>query len=217
MLIKHRGKSPTIDPSAYIAPTATIVGDVTIRKGARILYGAIINAEGSRIEIGEGSIVLENAVLRATDAGNREHPVILGRDVFISPHVTVLGADIRDHVFLSTGVTVLHGAVVHESVVAGVGSFIHGETVIPKGFFVPPNTIAVGNPFELFGPPDKLRLLEKIESIKFPKIAYNVDDGSFSDSAGAATRVRVREFTAHFEDEIISEDHLLAEDTILSA
>jgi carbonic anhydrase/acetyltransferase-like protein (isoleucine patch superfamily) len=205
MQIRHRGKSPKIHPTAYIAPTATLVGDVTIGKGARILFGAVINAEGSKVEIGEGSIVLEYAVLRATAAGDKEYPVIVGKDVFIAPHVTVLGGEIRDQVFLSTGVTVLQGAVVHEAVVAGVGSFIHGGTVVPKAFFVPPNTIAVGNPMELFGPTDKFNLLKKIESIKFPKIAYNVDEGSFSDSAGGATKVRAAEFAAHLDDEIISE------------
>ena len=61
MLIKHRGKSPKVDPTAYVAPTATVVGDVTIGKGVRVLFGAIINAEGSRIEIGEGSVVTPEA------------------------------------------------------------------------------------------------------------------------------------------------------------
>ena len=63
--IRHRGHEPRVDPTAYLAPTATVVGNVIIGPRARVMYGAVLDAEGSRIEIGEASVICENAVLRA--------------------------------------------------------------------------------------------------------------------------------------------------------
>ena len=64
MLIRHRGAQPTVDPSAYVAPNATLVGDVRVGPRARIMYGATLDAEGAHIEIGEACVIAENAVLQ---------------------------------------------------------------------------------------------------------------------------------------------------------
>ena len=53
--IRHRGREPFVDPSAWVAPTATLVGDVRIGPRARVMYGAVLDAEDSRIEVGEAS------------------------------------------------------------------------------------------------------------------------------------------------------------------
>lgn len=76
MLIKHRGFEPVIDPSVFIAPTAVLVGKVIVDKESRIMYGAVLDSEGSKIEIGECTIICENAVIRATASGDKEHPVL---------------------------------------------------------------------------------------------------------------------------------------------
>jgi carbonic anhydrase/acetyltransferase-like protein (isoleucine patch superfamily) len=73
-LLEHQGKRPRVDESAYIAPTANICGDVTIGENGRILFGAVIVAEGGPVEIGAECIVMENAVIR----GTRRHPVRIG-------------------------------------------------------------------------------------------------------------------------------------------
>jgi hypothetical protein len=108
-----------------------------------------------------------------------------------------------------TGVTVLQGAVVNRGVVIGVGAFVHGGTVVPNNFFVPPNTVAVGNPLTFFGPSDKTDLLKKIESIKFPKIAYDVDTILFTEAVVASTKVRAKEFESHAHDIILEEASLI--------
>ncbi len=58
MLISHQGKEPRIDPTAFVAPSATICGDVTVGADCRIMYGAVIIADGDRIAIGKKCIVL---------------------------------------------------------------------------------------------------------------------------------------------------------------
>ena len=53
MLVRHRGHDPAVDPSAFVAPTATLVGDVRVGPRARVMYGAVLDAEASRVEVGE--------------------------------------------------------------------------------------------------------------------------------------------------------------------
>ena len=87
MLIKHRKVEPEVDPSVFIAPTAVLIGNVKVDKRSRVMYGSILDSEGSKIEIGECSIICENAVIRATASGDKEYPVIIGDHVFISSHI----------------------------------------------------------------------------------------------------------------------------------
>ena len=59
MIIKHRGVEPQIDPSAYVAPTATIVGNVKIGARTKVMFGAVLNSEGAEIHVGENAIISE--------------------------------------------------------------------------------------------------------------------------------------------------------------
>src|SRR2546430_3586029 len=110
MLIRHRDQSPTVDPSAFIAPNATLVGDVRVGPRARVMYGAVLDAEGASIEIGEACVIGEHAVLRATAVGPQPHPVVLGDHVFVGPRATLLGCTIERCCYIATGATALHGA-----------------------------------------------------------------------------------------------------------
>jgi len=81
MIITHKDKTPWIDSSAYVAPNATLCGDVVVGAGSRIMFGACVIAEGQTLELGENCIVMENAVIRSTD----EHPTIVGAHSLIGP------------------------------------------------------------------------------------------------------------------------------------
>jgi gamma-carbonic anhydrase len=63
MLIEHRGKRPTVDPSAYVAPTAVLCGDVRVGPESRILFGAVVSGEDGHVEIGARCVVMENALV----------------------------------------------------------------------------------------------------------------------------------------------------------
>src|ERR671933_2228345 len=106
MLISHLGKAPRVDPSAYVAPTATVCGDVVVSADCRIMFGACVIAEGRTIELGERCIVMENAVIRSTD----RHPTKIGSHCLIGPHAHVVGCTLEDCVFVATGASIFHGA-----------------------------------------------------------------------------------------------------------
>ncbi len=106
MLIEHRGHRPTVDPSATVAPTAVLSGDVRVGPRSRILHGAVLTAEDGAIVVGEECVVMEHALVR----GRAGHPVAIGDHVLIGPHAHVNGATIGDEAFIATGASVFPGA-----------------------------------------------------------------------------------------------------------
>jgi carbonic anhydrase/acetyltransferase-like protein (isoleucine patch superfamily) len=205
MLIKHRGFKPKIDTSVFVAPNATLIGKVNIGSKSRVMYGAVIDSEGSKIVIGECSIICENAVIRATASGDVDHPVSIGDHVFVSPQATMIGCTVESYSYIATGATVLQGATIHKGAIIAVGAFVHANAAIPSEFFVPPNTIAIGDPVRIFSPDEKETLIDAIRSIGFTKIAFDVEP-QVHDRLSVmkkAAEVRSKEFESHFSDEIL--------------
>lgn len=171
MLIKHLGKSPNIDETSFIAPTAAICGDVRIGKNTRIMYGASIVAEGESITIGDNCVVLENAVLRST----AKHPLNIGNEVLVGPNAHVVGCMVEDNVFIATGASIFHGARLCKGSEVRINGVVHIKTVLPENEFVPIGWIAVGNPAKIL-PPEKHEDIWHIQkALNFPQYVYGVD------------------------------------------
>ena len=108
MFYEVDGLAPRVDPSADIAPTAVLSGDVTVGPGCSVGFGAVILGERGSVDIGERSIVREQVVIRA----DGRNPVRVGSNVLIGAHSALYGCSVEDAVFLATGVTIFHGAVI---------------------------------------------------------------------------------------------------------
>ena len=87
MILEHRGRKPSIDPSARIAPNAVICGDVTIGPNSSIGFGVVITAESGKVTIGENCVVMDTAVIR----GVRNNSVSIADNVLIGPGASVVG------------------------------------------------------------------------------------------------------------------------------
>jgi carbonic anhydrase/acetyltransferase-like protein (isoleucine patch superfamily) len=168
MLLTHRGTSPTVDPSAYVAPTAVLCGDVRVGAGARILFGAVLTAEDGTISVGERCVVMENALIR----GRAKHATTIGDDVLIGPHAHVNGATIEPGAFIATGAalfpgsTVGRGAEVRNHAVVHVNSTVAPEATVPIGW------ICVGD--EIL-PPDRHDDIWAIQrELDFPGTVYGL-------------------------------------------
>lgn len=208
MLLRHRGHEPVVDPSAFVASTATLVGDVRVGPRARVMYGAVLDAEGARVEVGECAIVCEHAILRATAAGGTSRPVVVGDHVFVGPHATLLGCRVDRCAYIATGATVLHAAHIGAGGSVAVGALVHGGTVLPEEFFVPPNMIAIGDPVRVHPPADPATLGEAVRSTGFARLAFGVD-AAWEDRITRyeqAAEVRSEEFAAHADDVPLSPD-----------
>ncbi|MFC9269770.1 gamma carbonic anhydrase family protein [Streptomyces zhihengii] len=201
--IRHRGREPQVHPSACVAPTATLVGDVRVGPRARVMYGAVLDAEGSRVEIGEAASICENAVLRASAVAG-DQPVVVGDHVFVGPHATLLGCRVGRCVYVATAATVLQEARLGDGSVVAVGALVHARTVLPDEFFVPPHTVALHTPVRLLAAGDP-GLAEAVARVGFAQVAFGVDAGA-ADRISRYERVaevRAAEFAAHADDEVL--------------
>jgi carbonic anhydrase/acetyltransferase-like protein (isoleucine patch superfamily) len=206
MMICHRGHSPAVDPSAFVAPNATLVGDVRVGPRARIMYGAVLDAEASTVEIGEACVVSEHAVVRATAVGPVPRPVVLGDHVFVGPHATLLGCTVERCCYLGTGATVLHGAHLGPGAVVAVGALAHARAVLPAEMFVPPMTVAIGDPAAVFTTDRPEELADAVKGVNFAEAAFGVTH-DWADRVARyekTTEVRVTEYAAHLDDEILT-------------
>ncbi len=171
MLIEHRGKRPRIHESAYIAPTATICGDVTIGRDCRVLFGAVIAAEGGPVAIGRQCVVMENAVIRGTGS----HPVRIGDHVLVGPRAYLSGCTVEDEVFLATGATIFNGARIGAGAEVRINGVVHLKTVLPPGALVPIDWIAVGDPAQILPPSEHDRIWAIQQPLNFPREVWGVE------------------------------------------
>ena len=170
MLIEHEGARPQVAESAYVAPNAVLSGDVHIGEEARILFGAVLTAEGGRVEIGARSIVMENALVR----GRRGHPASVGAHALVGPHAHLNGATVEDEVFLATGVSVFPGASVGHGSEVRINGVVHVNSKVAPGTTVPIGWIAVGDPAELFSPERHDELWPVQERMDFPRTVFGM-------------------------------------------
>ncbi len=122
-------KVPAIDPSAFVAPTATVVGDVRIHAGASVWYGAIVRGDTSYAVIGAGANVQDGAVVH----GRADMPGLIGEEASIAHNAIIHGATIGARALIGNGAQVLDGAVVEEGALVAAGSVVLPGMVIPAG------------------------------------------------------------------------------------
>src|SRR3954462_1879731 len=170
MLIEHRGASPTVDPSAYVAPNAVLCGEVHVGAGARVLFGAVLSAEDGRVDVGERTVVMENALVR----GRRRTPARLGDDVLVGPHAHVNGAVVEDGAFLATGAAVFPGATVGAASEVRIRAVVHVNSQLAPGTTAPIGWRAGGDPAQRFSP-DRHEALGAVQKpLDFPGPVYGL-------------------------------------------
>ncbi|WP_425576035.1 gamma carbonic anhydrase family protein [Streptomyces axinellae] len=130
------GRQPRIDPGAFAAPSAVVVGEVVMAAGSSLWYGAVLRAEAEPIVLGERSNIQDNSTVHV-DAG---FPVTLGKGVTVGHNAVLHGCTIEDDVLVGMGATVLNGAHI------GAGSLIAAQTLVPQGMTVPPGSLVAGVP-----------------------------------------------------------------------
>jgi carbonic anhydrase/acetyltransferase-like protein (isoleucine patch superfamily) len=135
-LLGYRGSVPDIAPDAFVAPGATVVGAARLGAAGSIWYGAVVRADGDRIDVGERSNVQDGCVLHA-DPG---YPVDIGAGVSVGHGAVVHGCTVEDDVLIGMGAVLLNGARV------GAGSIIAAGAVVLEGTTVPPASLVAGVP-----------------------------------------------------------------------
>jgi carbonic anhydrase/acetyltransferase-like protein (isoleucine patch superfamily) len=132
-----RGKAPVLDPTVYVAPSATIIGDVEIGPRSSVWFGAIIRGDVFHIRIGAETSVQDNTVIHVT---HDRFPTLIGNRVTIGHAVTLHGCTVGDLCIIGMGSTVLDQAEIGERSILGAGALVTPGTKIPPGH------LAVGTP-----------------------------------------------------------------------
>ena len=170
MRYEHEGRRPVVHPTAYVAPTATLCGDVRVGPNCRVLFGAVLTAEGGHVELGEHCLVMENAVLR----GTKRDPLTLGRHVLVGPRAYLTGCTVADDVFLATGVTVFNGARLGARSEVRINGTVHLRSVLPEDGLVPIGWVAVGDPARVLPPMDHEQIWAVQRELDFPGYVFGL-------------------------------------------
>lgn len=110
---------------AYIAPNATVVGDVKLQKDVSVWYGAVLRGDCGAITVGEGTNIQENCVLH--------EKTVIGRQCTIGHGAIVHGCTVGDRCLIGMGTIILDGAVLGDDCVVGAGALVTGKTDAPAG------------------------------------------------------------------------------------
>jgi carbonic anhydrase/acetyltransferase-like protein (isoleucine patch superfamily) len=199
MILSSGTKKPKIHSSAFIAPTATISGDVTIGSGCAVLHGAVITAEGAPVTIGSDTVIMENAVVKASGGSATQFPVSIGNTCIVGPHAYVVGASIGNGCFIASGSRVFNGATMGEGSGVALGGIVHVNAQLPKNATVPMQHIAYGSPAKIV-PPEKAH--EVAKQLDFYANVFNIDEGDGARAKAAATYARFLRKT-HAQDGVL--------------
>lgn len=138
-LIAFEGKVPQVHPTAFLAPTATLIGDVVVEEGASVWFGAVLRADFDRIVVGKGSCVQDNAVIHTAE----------GLPTRIGPTVTVAHLAYLEGCVVEEGALVGVGALVLQRARVGRGAVVAAGSVVLEGMEVPPETLVAGVPAQV--------------------------------------------------------------------
>ncbi len=199
MEIKHGNATPKLHPTSYVAPTACLCGDVEIGAHCRIMHGASLIAEGGRIRIGERTVVLENAVLRST----ARFDLNIAGQALIGPQTHLVGCEIRQGVFVGTGASIFHGAVLEEGSEVRIRGVVHLRTRLPEKATVPIGWVAVGDPVRILPPQEHDSIWAVQRELDFPGTVYGIDRDASKDVIGDIVGSMVDMLSAHFQDESV--------------
>jgi carbonic anhydrase/acetyltransferase-like protein (isoleucine patch superfamily) len=135
-LVSVDGKTPVVAEDVFLAPTATLIGDVVAGPRASIWFGAVLRGDFDRIEVGEGTAVQDNAVVHTGEG----LPTIIGRNVIVGHGSLIEGCIVGDSALLGMGCVVLQRARIGEGAMVAAGCVVAEDQEVPAGY------LAVGVP-----------------------------------------------------------------------
>ncbi|MTI66064.1 MAG: gamma carbonic anhydrase family protein [Firmicutes bacterium] len=160
MILEYDNKKPSIHNKSFVAKSADLIGDVTLKENSSIWFNCVLRADKNSIFVGKCSNIQDGSVVHIS----KEHSTIIGNYVTIGHNVTVHACKIADNVLIGMGAIILDGVEIEENVLIGAGS------VVTPGKKIPSGSLVLGSPARV------VRKLtdEEIDNIK--QSAYNYKD-----------------------------------------
>jgi carbonic anhydrase/acetyltransferase-like protein (isoleucine patch superfamily) len=132
VLVSFKGHTPAVHPTAFVAPNATLIGRVSLAENSSVFYGSVLRGDTDAISIGTGSNVQDNVSMH-TDEGLQ---LVVGSGVSIGHGAVVHGCVIEDDCLIGMGATILNRAVIGAGSLVAAGAVVLEDTVIPPGSLV---------------------------------------------------------------------------------
>lgn len=137
LVIPHHGKHPVIPASAYLAPTATVIGDVVLGEGASLWFNVVVRGDVNYIRLGDRTNIQDNSTIHVHV---NNHPTVIGNDVVGGHNILLHGCTVKDRVLIGMGAVLMDGVEVGEECIVAAGS------LLAPGTRIPPRSLARGRP-----------------------------------------------------------------------
>lgn len=141
-IARHFGKTADVGQALFIAPTATVNGDVVLGRSSSVFYGAVLRGDINEIRIGEGTNIQDNAIVHLAD----EYGAYVGAWCTIGHAAIIHACTIGDECLIGMGATLLDGARI------GARSIVGANALVPQRFECPPGSMVYGSPAKLVRP-----------------------------------------------------------------
>jgi carbonic anhydrase/acetyltransferase-like protein (isoleucine patch superfamily) len=130
------GRKPRVHPDAYIAPTAVLIGDVEVEKGASVWFGAVLRGDEATIRVGEGANIQDNAVIHCAE----DLPTVIEKNASVGHAAQLEGCVVEEGALVGMGATMLQRSRL------GAGSMLAAGAVLQEGMHIPAGHMAAGVP-----------------------------------------------------------------------
>lgn len=140
MLYQYKKIQPKIHPTAFIAPSAEIIGDVEIGKDTSVWFQTLIRGDVNFIRIGEGCNIQDMSLIHVS---RDNYPTIIGNFVSLGHRVTIHGAVLKDYSFVGMGATIM------DDVELGEYTFVGAGSLVTPGKKIPPKSLVMGSPAKI--------------------------------------------------------------------
>jgi len=144
MIVDYQGATPTIPDSVWVAPGATVIGDVVMGKECSVWFGCVVRGDVHRIRIGDRTNIQDLSMIHVTHYKSPDqsdgHPTTIGSDVTIGHRVMLHGCTIEDACLIGMSATILDGAVIGRESIVGAGALVTGGKIFP------PRSLILGSP-----------------------------------------------------------------------
>lgn len=161
---------PEIHQSSYIAESSIIIGNVKIGKNCGIFPNAVIRGDQNSIYIDDGTNIQDCCVIHT----DREHNVIIGKNVSIGHGAVVHGAIIKNNCLIGMNVTILNGVKIEEGVIIGANALVRSDQIIPK------NSLVIGIPGKVIKQDEKFKDIILKNAKTYREISKNYLKGKYS-------------------------------------
>lgn len=139
MILELNDKKPYIEKAAFLAENATIIGDVTLKEGVSVWYGAVLRGDEDSIVIGKDTNVQDNTVVHA----DPDNPVVVGERVTIGHQCIIHGCMIGDDCLIGMGAIIMNGAKIGKNCIVGAGALVTERKEFPDG------SVIIGSPAKI--------------------------------------------------------------------